>query len=54
MRAKIALLTIIIFSPISFLREIPIRHIISTKYNYIVPSDTCLTSAGIYCDELGF
>ena len=54
MRAEIALLTTIISSPTTFLWETPIRHVISTTYDYTVPGDACLTGAGAYCDELGF
>ena len=54
MRAEIALIITITFLLASFLWKTLIRHVISTKYDYTVPGDACLTGAGAHCDELGF
>ena len=49
MRAEIALLTTITFSPITFRWETPIRHAMPTECDHTVPGDARLTGAGAYC-----
>ena len=54
MSAELALLTTTMTSQSTFRWETPIRHIIPTAYNCIVPGDAYITGVGAFCKELGF
>ena len=54
LRAELNLLTTIFLDPIKFKWEIPIRHLIPTKYDCTVLGDVCLEGDGVFCNKLNF
>ena len=54
MRDELDLLAIMTNSPDKYRWETPIRYAITTSFDYMVKSDSCLTGWGAFCPELKF
>ena len=54
MPAELDLLATMAQSPAKYRWEIPIRHVVSTAFDYTVTGNACLTGCGAFCPELKF